>query len=121
MRFGNGAWAMLPDVTPTFPIRVDGVEQKDDALVLHVSNVPHKERWGTLEGHMFTVRITSPADSVIRVQVTHYKGRRAPKLSFDLKDAPQKLAIDKKEESITVTAGRLALTVTNNPWTLAFV
>ena len=73
---------MMPDVTPTYPIRVDGVEQADDSLVLHVSNVPHKERWGTLEGHMFTVRITSPADSVLRVQVTHYKGRRAPRLAF---------------------------------------
>ncbi len=112
---------MLPDVTPTFPIRVDGVDVKDDALVLHVSNVPHKERWGTLEGHMFTVRITSPADSVIRVQVTHYKGRRAPRLAFDLQDAPQKLQVQKHEETITVTAGRLALTVTHNPWSLTFV
>ncbi len=112
---------MLPDVTPTFPIRVDGVDREDDALVLHVSHVPHKERWGTLEGHMFTVRITSPADSVMRVQVTHYKGRRKPRLAFDLQDAPQKLQVDRKEESITVTAGRLALTVTHNPWSLTFV
>ncbi len=54
MRFGNGAWAMLPDVTPTYPARVDQVETKKDELILHVSSVPHKERWRTLEGHMFT-------------------------------------------------------------------
>ena len=27
MRFGDGAWAMLPDVTPTYLSRVDAVEQ----------------------------------------------------------------------------------------------
>ncbi len=112
---------MLPDVTPTFLTRVDGVERTDDALVLHVSNVPHRERWGTLEGHMFTVRLTSPGDSVIRVQVTHYKGRRSPRLAFDLQATPQKLAVDQTEDAITIAAGRLALTVTQNPWSLTFV
>jgi len=121
MRFGNGAWAMMPDVTPTFLARVDEVEQSDDALVLHVSNVPHKERWATLEGHMFTVRITSPQENVLRVQVTHYKGRRAPRLSFDLNATPQKLTVARAEDAVSVTSGRLSLKITHLPWSLEFV
>lgn len=120
MRFGNGAWAMLPDVTPTFLARVDEVEQSRDEIVLHVSSVPHEARWATLEGHMFTVRVTSPAESVLRVQVTHYKGRRAPRLSFDLADTPKPLTVTRDAESTTIAAGRLALRVTRLPWTLEF-
>lgn len=120
MRFGNGAWAMQPDVTPTYLARVDAVEVGSDAVVFHVSNVPHKERWATLEGHMFTLRVTSPAESVLRVQVTHYKGRRAPRLSFDLADAPKALTTTRSEGSVTISAGRLALTVTELPFSLTF-
>lgn len=120
MRFGNGAWAMQPDVTPTYLARVDAVEVAEQAVTLHVSSVPHKERWATLEGHMFTLSVTSPAESVLRVQVTHHKGRRAPRLSFDLADTPEKLAVSRKDETITIAAGRLALTVTELPFSLTF-
>lgn len=120
MRFGNGAWAMLPDVTPTFLVRVDGVEESDDSVVLHVSNVPHKERWATLEGHMFTVRVTSPAENILRVQVTHYKGRRSPRLSFPLADTPRLLAVERSAEAVTVTSGRLGLKLSLDPWSLSF-
>lgn len=120
MRFGNGAWAMLPDVTPTYLIRVDGMERTNDALVLHVSNVPHLERWATLEGHMFTVRITSPGEGVLRVQVTHYKGRRRRPLSFELADTPVVLAFSETEEAVSVASGRLSLTLTKNPFSLTF-
>lgn len=121
MRFGNGAWAMLPDVNPTFLARVDSLEQEDDSVVFHVSNVMHTERWATLEGHMFTVRITSPGENMLRVQVTHYKGRRAPRLSFDLADSPTKLVTTRTEDVVTVTAGRLAVQVNLRPWRLEFV
>lgn len=120
MRFGNGAWAMLPDVTPTFLVRVDGVEQTDDAVVLHVSNVPHKERWATLEGHMFTVRVTSPAANVLRVQVTHHKGRRAPRLGFELAVTSQPLEVTRAPDALCVTSGRLGLKLSQDPWSLSF-
>lgn len=121
MRFGNGAWAMLPDVTPTFPVRVDAVEQEADAVVLHVSSVPHKERWATLEGHMFTVRVTSPAENVLRVQITHHKGRRQPKLAFDLADTPRALRVEQTKDAVTATSGTLALRLSLEPWGLSFI
>ncbi len=121
MRFGNGAWAMMPDVIPTYPVRVDAVEEHTSAVVLHVSSVAHKERWATLEGHMFTVRVTTPAENVLRVQVTHHKGRRRPRLAFDLAEAPQPLEVERSAEVVTVTSGSLALRIDLEPWGLSFV
>lgn len=120
MRFGNGAWAMLPDVTPTYLCRVDNFHIADDEVVLHVSSVLEKARWATLQGHMFTVRVTSPLDDVLRIQVIHYKGRRQKKLHFDLADTPTPLKAEESADSVTIEAGRLRLVVTKQPWSMTF-
>jgi hypothetical protein len=36
------------------------------------------DRGATLEGHLFTVRITSPLDNVFRIRVSHHRGRTLP-------------------------------------------
>jgi alpha-D-xyloside xylohydrolase len=111
---------MMPGVTPTYLARVDGVRISDREIVLHVSSRPEKERWATLQGHMFTVRLTSPAENVIRVQVKHHKGRKPRIPHFAVAADPQPVAITDAADRVSLTAGKLRVVATKDPWSLAF-
>ncbi len=121
MRFGNGAWTMLPGVTPSYLTRVDGVRVSEREVVFHVFSRAERERWATLQGDMFTVRITSPAAGVLRVQVTHHKGRKPKGPSYPLSAEPLPLDARDSGDEVTVTAGNLRLSVTKSPWGMTFV
>jgi alpha-D-xyloside xylohydrolase len=120
MRFGDGAWRMLDDVTPTYLARVDAAEVGAEQVVLHVSSRPESERGATLQGHMFTVRITSPLDNVFRVTVSHHKGRRerGPKLAIEA--TPRELACSSSDAGLRLRSGALQLHVDSRPWALRF-
>jgi alpha-D-xyloside xylohydrolase len=121
MRFGNGAWTMMPGVIPTYLMRVDGVEIAENEVVLHVFSRAEKERWATLQGHMFTVRITSPGEGVLRLRVQHHKGRRLRGPAFALHDTPQPMDVRDSASHLTVAAGELCLKVAKEPWSLEFL
>ncbi len=121
MRFGDGAWRMLDDVTPTYLVRVDAVEEEPRALVLHVSNRFEEARWATLEGHMFTVRITSPMCDVFRIEISHHLGRRRTGPQFRLETTPQPLTITQRDDSLELVSGRTRLIVDRKPYRLRFV
>ena len=121
MRFGDGAWRMLDDVTPSYLTRVDGVDVSARQAVLNVGSRIEQERWATLQGHMFTVRITSPMDNVFRIQVTHHKGRQKTGPQFAIESEPQALTSKTADGRLTLTAGSLQLNIDKNLWGMTFV
>jgi alpha-D-xyloside xylohydrolase len=121
MRFGDGAWRMLDDVTPTYLARVDGAEVGPDQLALHVFSRFEQDRAATLQGHAFTVRITSPLDNVFRIVVGHNKGRRELRPKLALEATPRELACTPDDAGWTLRSGTLALRVEKNPWSLRFL
>jgi alpha-D-xyloside xylohydrolase len=112
---------MLPGVVPHYLSRVDGVEIRERELVVHVASCPETARWATLQGHMFTVRITSPADNVARIRVTHHQGRQQRGRQYELQATAQPLRVVETAERISLTVGQLKVVVTKDPWSLAFV
>jgi alpha-D-xyloside xylohydrolase len=121
MRFGNGAWTMLPGVKPNYLGRVDAVEIRDRELIIHVGSRLETARWATLEGHMFTVRVTSPARNVLRVQVGHHKGRQRRGPEFLLNSAPRPLQVEESDAQVTASIDDLKLLVKKERWSLQFV
>jgi alpha-D-xyloside xylohydrolase len=121
MRFGDGAWQMLPGVVPTYLTRVDAVEVSEREVTIHVFSRAEKARWATLAGAMFTVRITSPAEDVLRVQVTHHQGRQAQRVEYEIDAAPRPLAVTQTDGKLQVTCGKLQLVVDQDPWGLTFL
>jgi alpha-D-xyloside xylohydrolase len=121
MRFGDGAWRMLPGVHPTYLTRIDAVTVSDSAIVLDVFSRPEKERWATLFGHMFTVTLTSPSENVVRVQVTHHKGRKILGPHYVLHNAePQALTVNDSSEKLDFVVGALRVIVNKDPFGLKF-
>jgi alpha-D-xyloside xylohydrolase len=121
MRFGDGAWRMLDDVTPHYLARVDGAEVEPRELVLHVSSRPELERWATLAGHMFTLRVSSPLDGVLRVSLTHHKGRHPKRPEYDIAAEPRALECERAGGRFVVRAGPVELRIDENPWGMTFV
>ncbi len=121
MRFGDGAWRMLPGVSPTYLARVEAVTLSPCAVVLNVFSRLEKERWVTLFGHMFTVTLTSPSDNVVRVQITHHKGRKRVGPDYVLQNAePGPLEAKVSQEQIEFVVGSLKAIVSKEPFSLKF-
>ncbi len=121
MRFGDGAWRMLDDVSPNYLARVDGVDVGARQAVFNVSSRLEQERWATLQGHMFTVRISTPMENVFRIVVTHHKGRKPKGPSFPLSDEPQALHSSVSEGRQVFRSGALELSIDESPWSMSFV
>ena len=75
---------MLPGTEAMYPLTVMDVRTEPDALVVVGYNKYVNHRADTLDGAVFTARFTSPMPDVIRVQITHFKGRRPRLPVFDL-------------------------------------
>jgi alpha-D-xyloside xylohydrolase len=121
MRFGDGAWRMLDDVTPSYLARVDGVDVTDRKVVFHVFSRLEPERWATLEGHMFTLEVTSPAENVFRIRMRHHLGRREPGPHFQIQAEASPFTAAAQGERRTLRSGALELSIDENPWSLRFI
>ena len=84
MKFELGQWFLLPDVEAIYPRTVTNVIIEDDALVMQGYDHEIHHRSSYLHGTLITARFTSPIPNVIRVQLTHHKGRKSRTPAFDL-------------------------------------
>ncbi len=84
MKFDQGQWALLPDTEAIYPITVTDVRVEANALTLTGYNHQIHSRASYIHGTVITARFSSPMPEVIRVQVTHFKGRRERLPAFDL-------------------------------------
>ncbi|MEY2935387.1 MAG: hypothetical protein RL033_6136 [Pseudomonadota bacterium] len=120
MRFGDGAWRMLDDVTPHYPSRVDAVDLTERQALLHVSDRLERERWATLAGNMFTVRISTPLEGVFRVQISHHEGRVRRGPQGFIQPEPRPLQSQQEEGGLRLRSGPLGVRLTKEPYGLAF-
>ncbi len=84
MKFDQGAWRLRPGMEVLYPVTVVDIQIEPDALIVTGYDRPIQGRWSYLDGRSITARFTSPMSGVIRVQITHFKGRRKRVPDFDL-------------------------------------
>ena len=123
MKFDQGHWRLLPGTTAIRPVSVVNVEIEPDALV--VTGYDHRihHRSNYLHGTVFTARFSSPMPGVIRVQLTHFKGRRPRLPDFDLNYSLSNpnVSIGKDEQNAWLDAGGLKVVVPlNDGWHFRF-
>ncbi|MBN2387970.1 MAG: alpha-xylosidase [Anaerolineales bacterium] len=109
MKFNFGHWQWLPGTQAIWPIRVVEVVAEGEALVVSGYSKPVRARGDFLEGTIITARFTSPLPDVIRVQLTHFKGRqeRLPVFDLDYDLHNPEARIGRDDESAWLEAGRL--------------
>ena len=84
MKFDLGHWLLLPGTQAIYPVTVTDVTVDQQALIVTGYNHHVNGRGNLTDGITITARFTSPMPNVIRVQFTHFKGRRERLPAFDL-------------------------------------
>src|SRR5689334_14140318 len=124
MKFDMGQWQLQPGTTAKYPLTVVDVEIEPDALTVTGYDRPVRWRSDYLDGAIITVRFTSPMPEVIRVQLTHFKGRRERLPVFDLDYTATNTAVStgRDENTAWLKAGNLSVVVpTSGDWRFDFL
>lgn len=123
MKFELGQWDLLPGVEAIYPVTITDVCTENNALTIsgYSHYVPHRGNY--IHGTTITARFSSPMPDVIRVQLTHFKGRRerlpAFDLDYSLTNADASTGCD--QEHAWLKAGALSVVVpTSGTWQFAF-
>ena len=113
MKFNSGHWLLLPGTQAVTPVTVVDVVTEPDTLIVTGYSHQVRTRNDLLEGTIITARFSSPFPNVIRVQLTHFKGRQARLPVFDLDYASTNptAASGRDEQSAWLNAGRLTVRV----------
>ena len=107
MKFTDGYWQIRPGITPHFAVQTHDVEIAPDALTVYAATKRLHTRGDTLNLPLLTVRLSSPMPDVIRVTITHHKGRKPPRPAFELHaQAAPDVAIHDDDQAATLTSGR---------------
>lgn len=123
MKFNLGHWEILPGTEAFFPLSVVDVQVLPDALVVTGYDRPINARWDYLNGATITVRFTSPMPNVIRVQLTHFKGRqeRLPAFDLDYALANPDVSTGQNDQQAWLKTGDLSIVVpTEGEWNITF-
>ena len=123
MKFDQGTWRLLPGTEAIYPVTIVDVRVEPDALI--VSGYDHviDTRSNYLEGTLITARFTSPMPNVIRVELTHFKGRRDRLPAFDLDYAARNNAVSvgQDDQHAWLKSGGLTVIVpTEGEWRIAY-
>ncbi len=124
MKFNWGHWHLLPGTDAIFPATVTDVQLEPDALVVTGYDRPIRGRWDFLDGAIITARFSSPMPNVIRVQLSHFKGRRERVPAFDLDYARANPAVSTRrdEQHARLDSGDLSVVVpTDGEWRFTFL
>ncbi|MDO5422465.1 MAG: alpha-xylosidase [Eubacteriales bacterium] len=121
MKFGNGCWLQKEGVECFTPCEAYFITRKEKEVSICAPTYHVVKRGDTLGGVNLTVKITSPAPEVLRVQTSHYMGVQAKSPEFELNMEAQDLDVTETEETITIASGSLSVRITKNPWTMTFL
>ncbi|MAU12795.1 MAG: alpha-xylosidase [Anaerolineaceae bacterium] len=112
MKFERGLWNLQPDTTAIYPKAVTDVQIEDDALVISGYDHVVQGRSSFIHGTLITLRFTAPKPDVIRVQITHFKGRDVPEPSFDIAASDNAdVEIGRDEDEAWLISGSLSVRV----------
>ena len=122
MKFSYGVWLMREGVTPHYAAHVHDFERDDNTLTLYAPDKPVTNRVSTLDTPLLTVKLSSPVENVIRVQVWHHRGTPVPAPCFELQEHPAPATrIDAGNGFVSLTTGRLTARVrTQGEWLMEF-
>lgn len=112
MKFTDGYWHFRKGMTPHFPAHVWDVETAPDALTAYGTTKRFNQRGDVLNVGTLTVRFSAPLPNVVRVQMSHHKGKRPLTPTFQLNcDHSHKITVQDNDEFASLTSGDLTVRV----------
>ncbi len=124
MKFNSGHWQLLPGTQAIYPVSVVAVITEPDALIVTGYSHAIHSRNDLVDGTSITARFTSPFPDVIRVQLTHFKGRqpRLPVFDLDYSSSNPQVSTGQDDRMAWLKAGMLSVQVPlKGDWQYAFL
>ncbi|MEO8606577.1 MAG: alpha-xylosidase [Chloroflexota bacterium] len=119
MKFDLGQWGLQPDTQAIYPNTIVDVRVEPDALVVTGYDHDVQSRGSFIHGTIISARFTSPMPNVVRVQLTHFKGRRERQPAFDLDYSLSNTAVStgQDKEQAWLKTGNVSVVVpTQGTW-----
>ena len=120
LKFTDGNWMVREGFSIHHPRTVRDIDVEKDSLTLYAPCKDIHHRGATLDGPLLTVKLSSPADNVIRVQTWHYKGGRERFPNFDVADHNVNPDIDVNDTELSFGSGDLKVKVNRDHFGLEF-
>ena len=122
MRFTNGYWMTRPEFDMSYATQVYQVKNDDRTLeVLAATRAVNGNKGIALNMPTLTVRLSSPMEGVICVDITHFKGARMPGPRFDINRASLAADIKDQPDAWVFTSGDLQAVVKKEGWQVDFI
>lgn len=122
MKFSNGCWLQKEGTECMAPAEVYFSDITEDGATLCAPTHHINHRGDTLGGVNITVKISSPAPEVIRVQAYHYAGvlKKAPEFALTFAEGfrPE---VEEDEWNVTVKSGDLKLIINKKWWSMTYM
>jgi alpha-D-xyloside xylohydrolase len=120
VKFTDGNWMMQKGVRPFYPGAAHEALQDGNTLKL-LATRPIRHRGDTLEGPTLTVVLSSPAEDVVRVRITHFEGGPPLRPTFPVNEVGHAVTIQIDECLASISSGQLTARVNREDWSLEFV
>ena len=120
MKFTNGYWLLKDGVTANYLIMVRDVKINADEVMLYIAPVNVVHRGQTLDGSLFSVKITSPRDGVLSVGMEHFWCEDNAGPHFEINDEKRLLTVSETETEIKISSGKLTAIVSKNPYQIKY-
>ena len=121
MKFGNGCWLQREGIECFAPQEAYFVNRNDHEVVICAPTHHIAHRGDTLGGINLTIRITAPAEDVIRVQTSHYLGVEDHSPKFDLNmDENRAMDVEETEDEILARSGKFSLRINKKNWSMSY-
>jgi len=121
MKFSNGCWLQKEGCEVFSPAEVYFSKINKNEVTICAPTHKIRHRGDTLGGVNLTIKITSPAPEVLRIQTNHYLGVRKKIPDFELVlDQDHALDVKEQEDIIEVKSGSLRVVINKENWKMTF-
>lgn len=122
MKFTNGFWLLRKEYEPVYAVEYAGHEIMEDSLVVYAVAQHITGRGDCLNIGTLTVTLTSPAEDVIHVEMTHFEGENRKPVRPFIYPSPGKVTIRQEKDQLVYESGATKAVVSMVPgnWKIAY-
>ena len=121
MKFSDGFWRNREGVNVYSPAEIYDYEIDQHSITVYTPYFHIANRGQTLTGPLLTIRISSPLEGIIGVQVSHFTGVVPKTPSFALHRNPDlKVEVGETENDIFLKSGNLSVRLNKTSWIMEF-
>lgn len=121
MQFSNGCWLQKEGIECFNPKEAYFVTVKETEVSICAPTTKINTRGDVLGGINLTVRITSPAKEVLRVQSFHHMGAKTKSPAFELEQTNElPLDVTQDDTYLTIKSGTLSLVINKEEWSMTY-